>query len=234
MPLDAHDAIRSLLKISEGRRREEGPTSGVIISMVSTVGGVGVTALVGNLALALRRNFNKRIALVDLDLQTGGLAVMLNLEPEHTIMQLAEDDLKLDAVQLDAALTKHPSGVYLLAAPNRIEDSELVSDKTIAEALGLMRQLFDFVLVDCGSYIDENTVAAWERSDSLLYVLDQSIAGVRCAWRFLDLFSRLGLNGVKPAFLLGRYQPHHPISEEQIAHTLGRQHILWVDRSLRR
>jgi Flp pilus assembly CpaE family ATPase len=85
-----------------------------------------------------------------------------------------------------------------------------------------MRQLFDFVVVDCGGYIDENAVAAWERSDSLLFLLDQSIAAARCAWRFVDLFGRLGLAGVEPSFILSRHVPHHAISEDQITHTLGR------------
>lgn len=222
LPLDPGDATRALLKISETRRRAERETGGVIISMVSTVGGVGVTSLVANLALALRYTLNKRVATVDLDLQTGGLAVFLNLEPERTIMQLAESDRRLDSIQLESVLTKHPSGVYLLAAPKRIEDSELVSDRTVGAALELLRQLFDFVVVDCGGYIDENAVAAWERSDHLFYLLDQSIAAARCAWRFIDLFARLGLSGIEPHFLLSRYQPHHPISEEQITHTLAR------------
>lgn len=222
LPLDIGDATRALLKISETRRKAERQTGGVVISLVSTVGGVGVTSLTANLALALRYTLNKRVAVVDLDLQTGGLAVFLNLEPERTIMQLCEGDRKLDSIQLESALTKHPSGIYLLAAPKRIEDSELVADKTIGAVLDLMRQLFDYVLVDCGGYIDENAVAAWERSDHLFYLLDQSIAAARCAWRFVDLFGRLGLSGVEPSFILGRYQPHHPISEEQITHTLGR------------
>jgi pilus assembly protein CpaE len=211
-----------LLKISETRRKAERQTGGVVVSLVSTVGGVGVTSLAANLGLALRYALNKRVAVVDLDLQTGGLAVFLNLEPERTIMQLCEGERKLDSIQLESALTKHPSGMYLLAAPKRIEDSELVADKTIGAVLELMRQLFDFVLVDCGGYIDENAVAAWERSDYLFYLLDQSIAAARCAWRFVDLFGRLGLSAVEPSFILGRYQPHHPISEEQITHTLGR------------
>ena len=222
LPLDAGDATRALLKISETRRKAERQAGGLIVSLVSTVGGVGVTSLAANLALALRYTLNKRVAIVDLDLQTGGLAVFLNLEPERTIMQLCESDRKLDSIQLESALTKHPSGIYLLAAPKRIEDSELVSDKTIGAVLDLMRQLFDFVVVDCGGYIDENAVAAWERSDFLFYLLDQSIAAARCAWRFVDLFGRLGLSGVEPSFVLGRYQQHHPISEEQITHTLGR------------
>jgi pilus assembly protein CpaE len=160
LPLDAGDATRALLKISETRRKAERQTGGIIVSMVSTVGGVGVTSLTANLALALRYTLNKRVAVVDLDLQTGGLAVFLNLEPERTIMQLCESERKLDSIQLESALTKHSSGIYLLAAPKRIEDSELVSDKTIGAVLDLMRQLFDFVLVDCGGYIDENAVAA--------------------------------------------------------------------------
>jgi hypothetical protein len=44
LPLDPGDATRALLKISETRRRAERETGGVIISMVSTVGGVGVTS----------------------------------------------------------------------------------------------------------------------------------------------------------------------------------------------
>jgi pilus assembly protein CpaE len=222
LPLDQGDVTRALLKISETRRRAERRAGGVVCSLVSTVGGVGVTSLAGNLALALRYALDKRVAVMDLDLQTDGMAAFLNLEPERTIMQLCETDRRLDSIQLESVLTKHPSGIYLLAAPKRIEDGELVSDQTVGAAIDLMRQLFDFVIVDCGGYIDENAVAAWERSDHLLYLLDQSIAAARCAWRFVDLFGRLGLSGVEPSFVLSRHVPHHPISEDQITHTLGR------------
>jgi pilus assembly protein CpaE len=222
LPLDVGDLTRALLKISETRRRAERQEGGVICSLVSLVGGVGVTSLTANLGLALRYALNKRVAVVDLDLQAGGLAVFLNLEPERNILALSESLKKLDSIQLESALCKHPSGIYLLAAPKRIEDSELVSDSAIGAVLELMRQLFDFVLVDCGSYIDENSVAAWERSEHLFYLLDQSIASARCAWRFVDLFGRLGLSGIEPSFILSRYVLHHTISEDQIANTLGR------------
>jgi pilus assembly protein CpaE len=223
LPLDPGDATRALLKISETRRREEVHVGGgTIVSMVSLIGGTGVTSLAANLALALRYAFDKRVAVVDLDLQTGGLSVFLNLEPERTIMTLTEGTRKLDSIQLESALSKHASGIYLLAAPKRIEDSELVSDVTVGATLELMRQLFDFVIVDCGTHIDSNTVAAWERSNYLFYVLDQSIGAARCAWRFVDLVGRLGLTGVEPNFILSRFVPTHPITEDQLSHTLAK------------
>ena len=223
LPLDPGDATRALLKISETRRREEVHVGGgQIVSLVSLIGGTGVTSLAANMALALRYAFDKRVAVVDLDLQTGGMSVFLNLEPERTIMALVEGTRKLDSIQLESALSKHASGVYLLAAPKRIEDSELVSDVTVGATLELMRQLFDFVIVDCGTHIDEKSVAAWERSNYLFYVLDQSIGAARCAWRFVDLVGRLGLTGVEPNFILSRFTPGHPITEDQLSHTLAK------------
>jgi len=180
-----------------------------------------VTSLAGNLALALA-SLHQRVALVDLDLQTGGLAVFLNLDPEVTIMPLVRLDRKLDSIQLESALTKHQSGVYLLAAPKRIEEGELVSDITVGTVLDLIRQLFDYVIVDCGDHVDENGVAAWERSEHLFYVLNQTIAAARSAWRFIDLFERLDLTTLEPRFILNRYNPSHPLTEKAIEATLAR------------
>ena len=221
MPLDPGEATRALLKISEARWRTERREGGVVISVASLVGGVGVTSLAANLALALK-SLHQRVALVDLDLQTGGLAVFLNLDPEVTIMPLVRLDQKLDSIQLESALTKHQSGVYLLAAPKRIEEGELVSDITVGTVLDLIRQLFGYVIVDCGDHVDENGVAAWERSDHLFYVLNQSIAAARCAWRFIDLFERLGLATLEPRFILDRYNPSHPLTEKAIEATLAK------------
>jgi pilus assembly protein CpaE len=221
MPLDPGEATRALLKVSEARWRTERREGGVVISVTSLVGGVGVTSLAANLALALTA-LHQRVALIDLDLQTGGLAVFLSMDPEVTIMPLVRLDRKLDSIQLESALTKHSSGVYLLAAPKRIEEGELVSDITVGTVLDLTRQLFDYVIVDCGDHVDENGVAAWERSEFLFYVLNQSIAAARSAWRFVDLFERLGLTTLEPLFILDRYSASHPLTEKAIEETLAR------------
>jgi len=221
LPLDSIDVTRALMKLSEGRRRAERVVGGTVFAVASLVGGVGVTTLAANLALAMRYAFGKRAAVVDLDLQKGGLNVALHLDPEQTIASLVEFTTKLDSIKLEAALTKHPSGIYLLAAPKRLEDAERVTDITVGVALDLMRQLFDFVVVDCGKHVDENTVAAWERCEELLYVVDHSLVSAHGAGRFNELFSRLGLRLEESRFVLNKFDPHNAITEAALAQSMG-------------
>jgi pilus assembly protein CpaE len=221
LPLESADLARALMKFSERRRRAERLGGGVIYGVASLAGGVGVSTLSANLALVMRYVFGKRSAVVDLDLQNGGLNVVLHLDPEQTIASLIEFAAKLDSIKLEAALTKHPSGIYLLAAPRRLEDAERVTDLTIAGVLDLMRQLFDFVVVDCGSHVDEISVATWERCDELLYVVDHSRVAAHCARRFGELFGRLGLRLDEPRFVLNKFDAQSALTEEVIAQTMG-------------
>ncbi len=222
-PLDGGELTGALLKISEARWRAERAQGGTIISAVSLSGGCGVTSLCVNLGLTFRRSLDKRVALVDLDLQAGALAVMLNVEPEGSILPLTRADRKFDSLQLESVLTKHPSGLYVLAAPKRLEESEAVSEATVGATLDLMREMFDFVIVDCGDHISESTVAAWERSEHLFYVLGQSVTAVRAAWRFLDVFERLSLSPLEPRFVVNRCVSGHAIDEKRLEETLGRE-----------
>jgi pilus assembly protein CpaE len=81
--------------------------------------------------------------------------------------------------------------------------------------------MFDYVIVDCGNHVDENSVAAWERSNQLLYVLNQSVISVRSAWRFIDLYERLDVGGLDPQYAVNRFVPNHTITTKQLESTLG-------------
>ncbi len=60
---------------------------GKLISLVSVSGGAGVTTIGGQLCPgAWRTRWGKKVALVDLDFQSGDLAVALNVEPERSIL----------------------------------------------------------------------------------------------------------------------------------------------------
>ena len=223
MPLESLDLARALLKFSQtypfGASSHEGKAA---YALVSVSGGVGVSSLTVALALALRRLTQKQVALVDLGLQASSLAAILDVESVHSIAELADPTSSVDSIRLESATCKHASGIYLLSAPARIEDGEMISPGTIEATIGVMLQLFDFVLIDCGHHVNEGSVVAWERVGNVLYVLDQSITAVRAARRFLDLFDRLNLKHVSLDLLLNHYRPAHAVSLEKIQDALHR------------
>jgi pilus assembly protein CpaE len=220
MPLEPGYLTRTLINIGEASRRATKRHGGIVCSLVSVTGGVGVTTLGANLGLALKYKLKKEVAFVDLHLQAAGLGVLLDLPSDHTIITLGQTHRALDSAVLSSVLTRHASGAYLLAAPNGIEESELITEETAVAVLQLMSQLFDFIVVDCGSYIDAKTLAVWERSDYLFYVLDQSIIAARSAGRFIDLLTRVDRPDIEPLFLLNKYASDHKIGERQLVDAL--------------
>jgi pilus assembly protein CpaE len=230
LPLEENEMTRLLMKLGERQRPDEGKDRGLVYSLTSLAGGVGVTTLCANLTLALSYASDKSAAVVDLDLQKGGLSLALQVEPEQTIAALPEFARSLDSLRLEAALTKHPSGIYLLAAPKRIEDADSILDITIGAVLDLMRQLFDFVVVDCGQRLDENAIAAWERSDEVVYIIDQSLAAAHSARRFAEAFRRLDLAAVEPRYLLNKADPQSVISESRLTEVAGESFYATIPR----
>jgi pilus assembly protein CpaE len=219
-PLDPAPTTRTLLKIVERRERQHNVRSGKLCAIASTIGGVGVTSVTANLALALRYAFEKRVAIVDLDFRSSGLSSYLSLEPVRNISWLGTPGRTINSIELGTALTAHSSGIQVLAAPDFV-DGESITEEVIAKIYGLMRQLFDYVIIDCGGAIDKGVGETWKQCDQLLYVMEQSVNGIRCAWRFGQLFEQTKVSLIKPQYVINRFDPSHPAGVEQITYALS-------------
>jgi pilus assembly protein CpaE len=87
------------------------------VSVFSTKGGSGKSLVASNLAVIAAQRSGQRVALVDLDLQSGDLAIMFQLMPALSIYDAAQGADRLDEEALHGYMTGHRSGVDLLAAP---------------------------------------------------------------------------------------------------------------------
>ncbi len=219
-PPQADELLRVAVKVGERRRLGQLRKGGLICAVASLSGGSGVTTVATNLALALIRGGKKRVAIVDLALQSAGVEAALGLEADHGPSPLTLEEREIDSIRLESTMVRHESGLYVVTPPERLEDSDLVSDVAVGAVLELMRELFDFVVLDCGSHVDENIVTAWERCQRLLYLLPQSLGGARAAVRFAGLFERLALKSLKPEFVVNCYSARHAIGLEHLAQLL--------------
>jgi pilus assembly protein CpaE len=98
---------------------------------------------------------------------------------------------EVDDIFLASTLTRHTSGVSILAAPTALDEMELVGEHEVQLALRLMRSQFAYTLIDTPRVVTAPVAAALEAADRILLVTDLSVPSVRAARRFIELLGRL-------------------------------------------
>lgn len=186
---------------------EEPPVTqkaGKVITVFSPKGGVGKSVLATNLGAAIAQELGRSVILVDLDLQFGDVAVMLQLPPARTIYDAAQAFDRLDAEMLAGFLVTHDSGMRTLLAPVRPEDAESVTTGRITQILGILRQLADFVVIDTPASLSEVVLTALEHSDVILAVATMDVPSVKNTRVALQKLHQLGFNGSTVRLVLNR------------------------------
>lgn len=195
--------------------------AGEIITVFSPKGGVGCTTIATNLALALANITQARVALVDLSLQFGDVAVLLNLHSSHGIHELMRNMDDLDANILDDVMVSHTSGLRVLLPPPTLELVEDVATEGITAVLKAIRKHYDFVVVDTWHSIEDATLAVIDLSSTLLLVATPEVPALRNTRRLLDLVrERPDLRG-KVQIVINRYPSKSAVGIKEIEHSLG-------------
>ena len=98
-----------------------------VVAVFSPKGGAGRTTIATNLALAIRRETDQRVALVDANLQFGDVGVLLNLNPKNRSMLDAVDGGEPDRDIIESVMIDHSTGIRVLLAPPSPEGADLVT-----------------------------------------------------------------------------------------------------------
>jgi pilus assembly protein CpaE len=215
----AEELLKALVKVVERRRSQldEQKKSNRIVTFHSPHGGIGVTTTAINFALELKRITREEVVLVDLDLQRGESPVFLNFQPAYNILDVCEGIAGLDPVLLKGSLHSHPSGLQVLAPPTNIEDCEAVQPDHVEKILNLLRDMFRWVVVDTGSYLNEITLVAMERANRVYMLCDNMVPTVRACQRVLDTLVRLGIDTEEFRAVVSKPFPRSEITAKDVA-----------------
>ncbi len=191
-----------------------------ILTLVAPKGGSGKTALATNLAVGLSR-MDKRVVLVDLDLQFGDVAGALDLKPENTFADLSTAHGQLTATTLKVFLTPRSENFFVLCAPGSPAEGEEIAERDVEQAVRLLANDFDFVVIDTSAGLSEATLAAIEISTDLVFVCDLSAAAVRALRKVIDALDRLGMDHQQRYFVLNRADSRVGIEADEAAAVVG-------------
>jgi pilus assembly protein CpaE len=186
--LEIARALRGRLAGGAPAEAGEERAPGRVVTVFSSKGGCGKTFLSTNLAVALAAT-GAEVALVDLDLHFGDVAVMLRLFPSRTIHDAALTP-NLDTISLKSFLTRHEAGIWALVAPAEPTVVDTIDPVAVAAILRLLRHAFAYVVIDTPAAFSEPVLAAFDESDWLvmLATLDvPSIKNLRLTMQTMEL-----------------------------------------------
>jgi pilus assembly protein CpaE len=216
---DLETHVRDALQRCLGGRRSH-EESGRVIAVLAPSGGSGSSTIAANIATVLAKE-HKQTALMDMKLEAGDLAALLDLKPSHTLADLCQDVSRMDRTLFERTLARHSSGVHLLAPPRRLSDVRHVTPEAIRQVLNLARDGFPYVIVDLDHSFREEQTQVLRQADIIVLVLRLDFTALRNARRTLDHFEELGIDKEKVRLVINRYGQAKEVPAARAEEALG-------------
>jgi pilus assembly protein CpaE len=193
---------------------------GRTIAVLAPSGGSGSSTLAVNLATLLAKEHHSAL-LIDLKLEAGDLAALLDLKPNHTLAELCQNADRMDRSMLERSLVKHASGIHLLAPPHTFADVGYVTPEGVRQALALGRTLFPYVVADLDHTFREEQLQVLNQADVLLLVLRLDFVSLRNTQRYLEHLGRLGIGPDRVRLVVNRYGQPKEVPAAKAEDALG-------------
>ncbi|HVC34462.1 MAG TPA: P-loop NTPase [Chloroflexota bacterium] len=153
--------------------------TGDLLVLFGGKGGIGKTTISVNLATAIAIESKQRVALVDLDVQMGDVALMLSVVPERSIVDAAMSADRLESEYLQSLLYTDRTGIRLLPAPASPEESAEVTAVQIGQVLDALVRTFDYVIVDTAPVLNDINLTALQKATLILLLTTPELPSLK-------------------------------------------------------
>jgi pilus assembly protein CpaE len=192
-----------------------------VICVLGLKGGSGKTLTSVNLAVALA-DAGHSVAVMDLDLQFGDVALTMGLTPMRTIYDLVRSGGSLDAGKLEDFLMEHPSGARALLAPVRPDQAAMITVPFLGEVQRLLGEMFEFVVLDTSPSFGPEVISSIDSSNYVLVVAMRDTLSLKNTKLGLETLERMEYDRRRVKILLNRANTNVGIEREDVLAILGR------------
>ncbi|MCB1450365.1 MAG: response regulator receiver protein [Nitratireductor sp.] len=191
-PLQTSDLVRACNNALK-KPGEEASVEPQFLAFMPASGGVGTTSMALETAQILNkygRKLGRTTCVVDLNFQHGSCAEYLDIEPRFDISEIENAPERLDRQLLDVMLSKHSSGLSVIAAPNQPSEMRSFKAALVVRLLDLVSAYFDYVVIDMPRIWFPWTDTVLVGSNRLFVVADMTVPSIRHARRLVEVISQ--------------------------------------------
>src|SRR4051794_9353503 len=167
-------------------------------------GGAGTTTVAVNCAVELARLTKRPTIIVDLKTCLGEVAMFLGVRPRFTVLDAIENLHRLDKDFLKELVTKHKSGLDILAAAEQFDRPNAQDAGAIEELLRVLTKTYDYVVIDCGNMITACVAAGLYAADTIFLVTNPDVPSIRNAQRLVERVRQPGAGRERVKVLVNR------------------------------
>lgn len=168
---------------------------GKSLAIYSPKGGVGKTVLSLNLA-GIASSSNK-VLLMDFDMHSGSLAMIINEEINKTIYHLTDDLVNNRFRKMSDYVYKYNENIDVLPAPKDPRQGNKISSRYLSMIIEKVKNLYDFVIIDTSSQMDEVNIVTLDSVDTILFVIDNDNYTLKNTRNILNIFNDCNINNYK-------------------------------------
>jgi pilus assembly protein CpaE len=184
-------------------------------------GGAGTTTVAVNCAVELARLTKRPTVVVDMKPCLGEVALFLGVRPRFTVLDAIENLHRLDKDFLLELMSRHKSGVDILAGSEQFDRPNAQDAGAVEELLRALARTYDYIVIDAGNMINSCAVAALYAADTIFLVTNPDVPSIRNAQRLVDRVRQLGAGSERVKILLNRVSDNLLIAPKQIETALG-------------
>lgn len=194
--------------------------TGRVISVIGSTGGSGTSTVAANVATVLAGKY-RRCALLDLNLDSGDLATLLNLAPTNSIADFCRNLPRMDALMFEQCFVSHDSGVQLLAAPRDDRHCDEITPRAVRKLLSMSRNSFQFVVADLNRSRRDVQAQALYQSAFVLVVARMDFVSMHRTARELSYLDELGLPRDRIRLVANRFNQPKELPTAEFEKAIG-------------
>jgi pilus assembly protein CpaE len=196
--------------------KEQRKAEGKIVTFFSSKGGVGKSVLALNTSIALSKESNKKILIIDMDLQFGDISILVNQHNRKTILDAVEEGQFDNFEDLKPYLYKYNDNLDMLFAPGKPEAAEYIIKDTVEKIIDSVKKHYDLIIVDTGINFSDNTLYVLDVSEKILFVSTMEIVALKNTKLGLKVMESLGYDNNKVKLVINKYNTSYGVSRKDV------------------